>query len=129
MASPRCGGCPTTRTRRWRSWSCCSPTAPIPRLGAARGARQPIGRARAACSTWATRWAALRRTPCMLDVTGRLDAAAGLTKAAPEPAADRDEHPADLARFESLAQDLLFAFESGNAGSMELLPRQFRGDI
>ena len=69
------------------------------------------------------------RTRGMLDVASRLDAAAGITRAAPEPAADREEHPADLSRFESLAQDLLFAFESGNAGSMQRLRRHFGGDI
>jgi hypothetical protein len=56
------------------------------------------------------------RTRGMLDVARRLDEAAGTAPVEPAPEIDRAPQPADLARFEVLAQDLLFAFESGNAG-------------
>ena len=70
------------------------------------------------------------RTRGMLDVARRLDAAAGTRAGGAATEADRDdEHPADLARFEMLAQDLLFAFESGNPESLRRLRRHFGGDI
>jgi uncharacterized protein len=46
-----------------------------------------------------------------------------------EPEWAKDEPPADLARFERLAEDLLFAFESGNPESMRRLMRHFGSDI
>jgi uncharacterized protein len=39
------------------------------------------------------------------------------------------EQPVELARFERLAEDLLFAFESGNPESMRRLMRHFGGEI
>jgi ankyrin repeat protein len=48
---------------------------------------------------------------------------------APPAAIERGEQPAELARFERLAEDLLFAFESGNPESMRRLMRHFGGEI
>ena len=69
------------------------------------------------------------RTRGMLDVARRLTVeGTDPPRQAQEPPASQDA-AAELARFESVAQDLLFAFESGNPESMRRLRRHFGGDI
>ena len=60
----------------------------------------------------------------MTEIARRL-AVDGEPPAEPEP----QEQPAQLARFEALAQDLVIAFERGNPDSMQRLMRQFGGEV